>query len=116
MKTSSSAGDLMVGSGVVAIGTFKVPGEATISGNVQGELTAAALNVLPSGEVTGKSVAQTIVVAGKMNQSTTAMQSLVVEATGVITGEIAYGDLEIRRGGELLGSITQIKNQSTLIK
>jgi cytoskeletal protein CcmA (bactofilin family) len=116
MKTSNSAGDLMVGSGVIAIGTFQVPGEATISGTVQGELTAAALNVLPTGEVTGKSTAQTILVSGKMNQSTTAMQSLVVDATGVITGEIAYGDLEIRRGGELLGSITQIKNQSKLTK
>ncbi len=106
----------MVGSGLIAIDTFQVTGEATFSGNVQGELTAAALNVLPSGEITGKSTAQTILVAGKMNQSTTAMQSLVVDATGVITGEIAYGDLEIRRGGELLGSITQIKDQSKLNK
>jgi len=40
----------------------------------------------------------------------------VVGATGVITGEIAYGDLEIRRGGELRGNITQINNQSMLIK
>ena len=116
MKTSNAAGDLMVGSGVIAVGTFQVPGEATIGGNVQGQLTAAALNVLPSGEVTGKSIAQTILVAGKMNQSTTATQSLVIDATGVITGEIAYGDLEIRRGGELLGNITQIKNHSMLIK
>jgi len=116
MKTSNSAGDLMVGSGVIAIGTFKVPGEATISGNVQGEWTAATLHVLPSGEGTAKPYAHTNVVAGNMNQSTTAMQSLVVEATGVITGDIAYGDLEIKRGGELLGSITQIKNQSRLIK
>ena len=109
MKNSNPVGDLMVGSGVIAIGTFRVPGEAIISGNVQGELTAASLSVLSSGEVTGNSVAQTILVAGKMNQSTTATQSLVVDATGVITGEIAYGDLEIRRGGELLGNIKQIK-------
>ena len=81
-----------------------------------GELTAEILTVLPTGEVTGKSTAQTILVSGKMNQSTTAMQSLVVDATGVITGEIAYGDLEIRRGGELLGSITQINKQSKLTK
>lgn len=99
----------MLGSGVVAIGTFKVPGEAIISGSVQGELTAASLSVLSSGEVTGKSVAKTILVSGKMNQSTTATQSLVVDSTGVITGEIAYGDLEIRRGGELMGTIKQIK-------
>ena len=44
---------------------------------------------------------------------------LVVESSGVITGDIAYGDLEIRRGGELLGNINQIsqtKPQSKLIK
>ena len=84
----------MVGSGVIAIGTFQVPGEATISGSVQGELTAEILTVLPTGEVTGKSTAQTILVSGKMNQSTTAMQSLVVDATGVITGEIAMAILK----------------------
>lgn len=109
MKTLNTVGDLMVGSGVTAVGTFKVPGEAIISGNVQGELTAASLSVLSSGEVTGTSTAKTIVVAGKMNQSTTATQSLVIDSTGVITGDIAYGDLEIRRGGELLGNIKQIK-------
>ena len=99
----------MVGSGVTAVGTLKVPGEAIISGNVQGELTAASLSVLSTGEVTGTSVAQTILVAGKINQSTTATQSLVIDSTGVITGDIAYGDLEIRRGGELMGNIKQIK-------
>lgn len=109
MKILNTVGELMVGSGVTAVGTFKVPGEAIISGNVQGELTAASLSVLSTGEVTGTSTARTIVVSGKMNQSTTATQSLVIDSTGVITGDIAYGDLEIRRGGELLGNIKQIK-------
>ncbi len=53
MKNPNAAGDLMVGSGVIAIGTFQVPGEATISGSVQGELTAEILTVLPTGEAAG---------------------------------------------------------------
>ena len=35
----------------------------------------------------------------------TARQSLLVEATGQISGDIAYGDLEIRKGGNIAGKI-----------
>lgn len=112
MKNSNTHGNLIVGSGVIAKGSFHVPGEATINGTVEGELTADSVNVLSVGEVTGKTVAQTIVVSGKMNQSTTATRSLVIDATGMLTGEIAYGDLEIRKGGVLQGTIIGLNKLS----
>ena len=108
MKNSNSYGDLIIGSGVIAKGSFHVPGEATINGTVEGELTADSVYVLSFGEVTGKTVGQTIVVSGKMNQSTTATRSLVIDASGMLTGEIAYGDLEIRKGGTLQGTIVTL--------
>ena len=111
MKNSNVYGDLIIGSGVIAKGTLRVPGEATINGTVEGELTADSVTVMPSGEVTGKTVGQTILVSGKLNQSTTATRSLVIEATGVLSGEIAYGELEIRKGGELQGSIVMLNKR-----
>jgi hypothetical protein len=44
----------MVGSGVIATGTFKLPGEAIVNGIVQSELTENAQSVLSTGETTGK--------------------------------------------------------------
>lgn len=112
MKTTNPFGELVIGTGVIAKGTLHVPGEATINGTVVGDLTADSINVMPFGEVTGKTVGQTIVVAGKLNQSTTATRSLVIDATGVLTGEVAYGDLEIRKGGELQGTIVMLNKRS----
>jgi cytoskeletal protein CcmA (bactofilin family) len=39
-----------------------------------------------------------------MNTST-AHQSLLIEATGEVTGDITYGDLEIQKGGNISGTI-----------
>jgi cytoskeletal protein CcmA (bactofilin family) len=39
-----------------------------------------------------------------MNTST-AHQSLLVESTGDVSGKITYGDLEIRKGGNIAGEI-----------
>lgn len=112
MKNTNTYGDLMVGSGVIAKGIFHVPGEAAINGTLEGEMTADSIAVMPSGVITGKSVAKTILVSGKINQSTTATQSLVIDSTGILTGEVAYGDLEIKKGGELQGTIVMLKKNA----
>jgi cytoskeletal protein CcmA (bactofilin family) len=38
---------------------------------------------------------------------------LLIESTGNATGNIAYADLEIRRGGNIQGSIKIIKTDET---
>lgn len=112
MKTNNPNGNLFIGSGVIAKGKLNVPGEAVINGTVEGELNAASINVMQAGVVTGHSVADAITVSGKINQSTTARHSLVIDATGTLTGEVSYGELEIRKGGELQGTIVMLPKSS----
>jgi cytoskeletal protein CcmA (bactofilin family) len=112
MKTNNPYGNLFVGSGVIAKGKLNIPGEAIINGTVEGELNAASINVMSAGVVTGQSVADTITVSGKINQSTTARESLVIDATGTLAGEVSYGELEIRKGGELQGTIVMLPKSS----
>jgi cytoskeletal protein CcmA (bactofilin family) len=38
-----------------------------------------------------------------------ANKTLLIESTGVATGNIAYADLEIRKGGNIQGSISIIR-------
>ncbi len=108
MKSNNPPGDLYIGNGVIAKGKLTIPGEVVINGTVEGELNANTISVLSAGVVTGKTVADTITVAGKINESTTARKSLVIDTTGTLTGQVAYGDLEIRKGGELQGNIVML--------
>lgn len=108
MKNNNAYGNLFVGSGVIVKGKLSIPGEAVINGTVEGELNAASINVMPAGVVTGQSVADVITVSGKIHQSTTARQSLIIDATGMLAGEVSYGELEIRKGGELQGTIVML--------
>jgi cytoskeletal protein CcmA (bactofilin family) len=111
MKETTPEGTLFIGSGVIAKGRLMVPAAATINGTVEGELSAQTLRVMNSGVVNGIATAEEIVVAGRMDQSATATRLLVIESTGVIHGQIACGELEIRKGGELHGKIEMLNNK-----
>jgi cytoskeletal protein CcmA (bactofilin family) len=108
MKDSIPQGSLFIGSGVIAKGRMQVPGAATVNGTVEGELNAQSLRVQSSGVMIGTSTAEDIIVAGRIDQSATATKLLVIESTGVMDGQIACGELEIRKGGELHGKIEML--------
>lgn len=113
MKDSIPEGTLYIGSGVIAKGRMQVPTTATINGTVEGELTAQSLRVQASGVVSGTATAEDIVVAGRIDQSATATKLLTIESTGVIGGQIACGEIEIRKGGELHGTIETLPKAPT---
>ena len=112
MAVDQDFGNLQVGKGVTISGVFHVAGEAFVDGRAEGQLTAEAINVTPNGVVTGNAVANHVRVAGLMEKSITAKTSLLVESTGTVRGTIAYADLEIRKGGELEGSIVILDGKS----
>lgn len=101
----TSYGNLAVGEGVRMQGNFSVPGEAVIDGQVQGVLTAQSIFVTDNGAVQGTTTADHVRVSGKVSESTTANKTLLIESTGVATGDIAYADLEIKKGGDIQGNI-----------
>lgn len=109
MKDSIPEGTLYIGSGVIARGRMQVPSAATVNGTVEGELTAQSLRVQNAGVVSGVATAEDIIVAGRVDQTATATKLLIIESTGVMDGQIACGELEIRKGGELHGKIEMLK-------
>jgi len=105
MNDSNAKGDLFIGSGVVAKGSLTAPGLIVVDGAVEGVLSASAIDITGNGVVTGATTAQNIRVAGQLMDTSTAHQSLLIESTGQVTGDITYGELEIRKGGNIVGSI-----------
>ncbi len=105
-------GDLLVGQGVIMNGTLTVPGLAEVDGQIDGVLKANSINVTNNGVITGSSSAQHIRVAGAINNDISAEVSLLVESSGKVAGNIAYADLEIRRGGDLQVQIKILGSKS----
>jgi len=101
----TSYGNLAVGEGVRMQGNLSVPGEAVIDGQVQGVLTAQSVFVTDNGAVQGTTTAEHVRVSGRVSETTIANKTLLIESTGVATGDIAYADLEIRKGGDIQGNI-----------
>ncbi len=108
MATAPTGGSLFIGQGVIANGTISVPGEAVIEGEMIGNIKANQIVVGKSGKLTANAEANIVDVAGEVTQETNAKVSLRIQSTGVVAGEISYGDLEIMKGGEIIGTITQI--------
>ena len=102
-------GDLYVGSGVEMTGNVVAPGLVEIDGSFDGVIKAQSVNVTSHGVVNGTTEASHIRVEGQVNQTLKAASTLLIESSGKVTGDVSYADLEIRRGGDLQGSITIIK-------
>ena len=98
-------GNLQIGAGVIARGSLTAPGLIEIDGDVDGVVNARAVDITINGVVTGNTTADNIRVAGQLMDTSTAHHSLMIESTGQVNGTITYGDLEIRKGGNIAGDI-----------
>ncbi|CAM8656368.1 CcmA Integral membrane protein CcmA involved in cell shape determination [Oxalobacteraceae bacterium] len=105
---STSFGALYVGEGVLAQGVAIVPGQAVINGQFNGAIDASDIQIQARGIVSGTTKAEFISVGGKINDSVQATNTLTIGNNGAVSGDISYGSLEIAKGGELIGSLTQI--------
>jgi cytoskeletal protein CcmA (bactofilin family) len=109
LMADTTYGNLAVGEGVRMQGNLSVPGEAIVDGQIEGVLTAQSVFVTDNGAIQGTTTADHVRVAGRVSETTVANKTLLIESTGVATGQIAYADLEIRKGGDIQGNIRIIQ-------
>jgi cytoskeletal protein CcmA (bactofilin family) len=107
-EENNPRGDLYIGQGVVANCVTIVPGRAVVNGQVDGAIDAKQIEVQEKGVISGTTQAATIVVVGKINNVVQATDTLSIGSTGMVSGDISYGKLEVDKGGELLGSMKQL--------
>lgn len=114
MAEEKQNGCLIVGEGVTLSGSFVVPNSASISGKIDGDLTAREILVGSTGVLRGKVTADLIDVRGEVHESITSNKALFVRATGKVTGTVQYAEIEIEKGGDLQGTLSKTSTVSKL--
>lgn len=104
---SESLESVVIGDGVVVKGAFTVPAKAVINGVIEGDLTAEEVLIGPTGRITGRVSAKIIDVRGQLHNTIVSETSLIVRSTGKIVGKIHYSEIEIEKGGEIEGALSQ---------
>ncbi len=111
---SESLESVVIGDGVVVKGTFVVPSKAIINGVIEGDLTAEEVLIGPTGKISGRVAAKVIDVGGQLHNTIISEKSLIVRATGKIAGKVQYSEIEIEKGGEIEGTLSQDANGPAL--
>lgn len=112
MAEENQNGCLIVGEGVVLSGKFTVPDVASISGKIDGELSAREIIVGTSGVLNGKITADVMDVRGEVHQDLVSNKSLLIRSSGRVTGTISYVELEIEKGGDIHGTLVKLENKT----
>jgi cytoskeletal protein CcmA (bactofilin family) len=102
---SLNADDLFIPDGVTFVGTIHAPGIAQINGSVTGEITSNKLEIGPLGHINGKVRAKEIDVHGVLMNDLVCLGLLQIRKTGKVSGQLAYSDIDIERGGQFEGDM-----------
>ena len=107
---SDSLDSIVIGDGVMVKGTFTVPSKAIINGVIEGDLTADELLIGPTGKITGRIKTKVIDVRGELHNDIISEKSLIVRSSGKLAGKVHYSEIEIEKGGEIEGTLSQDAN------
>ncbi|MFN0040450.1 MAG: polymer-forming cytoskeletal protein [Burkholderiales bacterium] len=108
MADENQNGCLVVGEGVKLSGNFTVPNSASISGTIDGDLTAREILVGSTGVLKGKVTADLVDVRGEIHENVVSNKALFVRSTGKVIGAVQYAEIEIEKGGDLQGNLSRI--------
>lgn len=104
-ERNDQSGTVVIGEGVSVSGVLKVPGRAVIHGDFEGELFADELTLGEGGKIAGKINVRQADVQGEIRDELIVAGHLMVRRSGRIQGHVAYGEVEIERGGIIQGAL-----------
>lgn len=108
MAEENQNGCLVVGEGVTLSGKFTVPDIASISGQIDGELSAREVLVGVTGVVRGNITADILDIRGEVHQDLISRKSLFIRSSGRVMGNISYAEIEIEKGGDIQGTLNRL--------
>ena len=105
-----------LGTGTKINGKLHFEGQATIDGEVDGEIVAQAhITVGKQATVKGKVTAQSILVQGKVMADVVAENKLEIQPPGSVVGDVTTLSLVIGDGAILEGHISMKKNEARVL-
>lgn len=100
---------LIIGHGITMSGEIEHCDHLVVEGTVEAALKgASAMDIAKSGTFYGTVDIEEATVAGRFEGDLTVSGRLTVRSGGVITGTIAYGELEIEAGAVIDGRLTPV--------
>ena len=65
------------------------------------------LHVGKSGIIKGKIKSREMAIHGEIHDDVSCAEHVLIHSTGLINGKLIYGELEIKKGGRVTGSMNQ---------
>ena len=101
-----SVAHLFVGPGVTLKGEIAGCDTLRVEGRVEGNGAARQLVVCSGGSFLGTVDIEEADVEGKFEGTLNVSGRLLLRATGNVSGTLSYGQIEVERGGQILGDVT----------
>jgi cytoskeletal protein CcmA (bactofilin family) len=95
-----------VGREVSIHGNVSGQGDLHIDGAVEGDIDCSVLIIGASGRIKGNVIAKRATIAGMIDGTVTA-ETLIVEKTATVTGDLSYNSVSIETGAQVDGRLTQ---------
>ena len=97
---------LIVGREIMLTGEIRACDRLVVEGRVEAALTdSRSIEVAASGVFKGKAQIDTADISGQFEGDLIVNHKLMIHATGRVSGNIRYGEIEITRGGVITGQI-----------
>jgi cytoskeletal protein CcmA (bactofilin family) len=78
--------------------------DVTVEGTIEGEIICAHLIIGPTGVIKGAASVKSAEILGQVGPQLAVENLLALRHTGRIDGKFSYGEIEVEKGGILLGS------------
>ncbi len=101
-----------IGEGVSLSGAIQAQDTVVVDGAVDGEVSCSQLIVGPTGVVNGTIAVSEADIYGKIGSDISVKQLLIVRSSGRIEGKWTYGEIEVEKGGVLMGSAESTEYRS----
>ena len=105
---------LVVGRSISLQGQIKSCEKLIVEGSVETQIDGCReLEVARNGLFKGNALVDTADISGTLEGSVTAREILIVRASGRIRGSISYGQLEVERGGVVMGEVQPCSDEDS---
>ena len=106
-ETEADVRTLIIGPGVSVKGEITSCNRLIVEGKIEAKLADCPNVIIKQGGVfNGESTTQDADIQGCFDGNLVVRRRLLVRATGTVAGKIAYGEIEIERGGKISGEIS----------
>ncbi len=100
---------LIVGREICLSGEITACEKLVVEGRVEANLSdSRIIDISATGYFKGSAEVEEAVISGEFQGTLKVRGRLLVRATGRVTGDIRYGELEIERGGRISGEIDEV--------